>query len=184
MMSGVDISSIEIPDDLPEVEKSEYLIYQELMKEIEDEWLQIDNKTHPEFIKLLKTIEENKKIKTKQSEERYNARMKVIEDQSNLEIKKIEEETEDFKRNLFDRLIKAFAQSRDAILNQLKKELGPKEYSNFIQNNTINLPSIPTENQIRTRTQNIDDIKPHLRGSEIESDLKKIKSRSQAGQKI
>jgi len=169
------IAEIPIPDKLNEIQRAEYIAFQDAMTDLENEWIGLENGTNPEQIACLEQIQEIKNKRYAQADERLKLRVDIIEKQFKKESERIETEQEEYKKLLFDRLMRAYSQSYQSIVSQLKELMG-KEFATFNANNSIEFPSFVAEGQMRTRLQQPEEGKPRLHQSDVEKDIKLIQS--------
>ena len=165
------IRDIPLPPGLSEIEKAEFIAYQESMAELEDEWEALkagENSDQKDCVALLEEIREKRK---QQADERLRLRLEVIDKQVERERKRIEDEHEEAKKALFERIIKAYAQSYNAITAQLKETMSKDDYNAFISANGIDFPIISNESQIKTRMQQPEEPKIRLSTQEAAQDL-------------
>ena len=170
------IAEIPLPEGLSEVQRAEYIAFQDAMTDIENEWEQLSQGTNPDQRSCIELVNEIKEKRYAQAEERLKIRLEVIEHQVQKETEKIQSDLEEYTKNLFERLMKAYIQSYQAITGQLKEMMGQKEFNQYIQNHSISFPSVPSEGQMRTRTQQPDEAKPKLSTSDCEKDIRHIQA--------
>ena len=168
------IADIPLPDGLSEVQKAEFIAFQDAMTEIENEWEQLSNGTNPDQERCIQLVNEIKEKRYAQAKERLDIRLEVIENQVRKETEKIEADLEEYKEKLFERVMKAYQHSSLAISAQLKEQMGTKEFNQYMQTHSIDFPSFPSEGQMRTRTQQPDEAKPKLSTPDIEKDVRRI----------
>ena len=175
-MERKSISEIPLPEGLSDVQKAEFIAFQDAMTDIENEWKQLSEGTNPDQQRCIQLVDEIKQKRYDQAQERLKIRLEVIENQVQKETRKIESDLEDYKEKLFERVMKAYQHSAQAISSQLKDQMGTKEFNQFIQSHSIEFPSFPSEGQMRTRTQQPDEAKPKLSTSDIEKDVRRIQA--------
>lgn len=167
------IAEIPIPENLSEVQKAEYIAFRDAMTDIENEWEALENGTNPDQKSCIDLVKDTKKKRHAQAEERLKIRLEVIEEQMKRESERIKTDLDDYRKLLFERLMRAYYQSYQTITGHLKELLG-KEYQQFITAHPIDFPTVPSEGQMKTRTQQPDEGKPRLSSVDVEKDVHQI----------
>lgn len=173
------IRDIPIPDNLSTVEKAEYTAYQEAMGELEDEWEALqkgENINQKECIALLEQIKEKRR---QQADERMKLRLEVIDKQVEREKERINQEHEEACKALFERIVRAYRDSYNMLVSQLKEIMPKDEYSAFISQHSIEFPTISNESQFKTRMPQLEEPKNRVNAQEAEQDLRFIQSKLQ-----
>lgn len=172
-MSVESVKDIPIPEGLSPIELSEFNAYKIALCNLEEEWIQLQNGENDDQKTCISVIQEIKEKRTKQANERLNLRREIIEKQTERERERIEQEKDEYKRILFDRLIRSYHQAYQTITVQLKDLMG-KEYGQFIAMNGIDWPNMPSESAMRTRMQPPDEVKIRLSPPEVDADVRRI----------
>ena len=89
------------------------------------------------------------------------------------EHEKLQQEKADYNKQLFDRILRSYYQAYTSITSQLKELMG-KDYAQYIAVNAIEFPTIPSENQMRTRMQQPEDVKIKIAPAEADNDYRRI----------
>ena len=169
------IEDIPIPEDLTEVQKAEFIAYKSAMIQLEEEWIQLQSDQNPDQIACNEIIQETNDLKKKKILEKLETRRDIIKKQHQKEIEKIEKEFKVAKSTLNDRLIRAYYQSDQNIIAQLK-DLKGKDSTTYIAENSIDFPPIPSDSQMKTRTNQPEELKLRLSPQDCEKDIRKIQT--------
>ena len=167
------IKDIPIPNDLSSIEKIEFQAFQSSLIDLEEEWIKLKNNENTDQLTCLNLIKEIKEKRIEQANERKLLRIEIIEKQYQKEKERIEQEKEEYKKILFDRIVKSYYQSYLNVTSQLKELLG-KDYNQFISNYPIEWPQFINENNMKTRLQQNEDIPNRQTPADCEQDIKKI----------
>ncbi|EAY14906.1 hypothetical protein TVAG_380160 [Trichomonas vaginalis G3] len=167
------VAEIEIPNDLSDVDKAEFTAFKLALVDLEKEWNQLQDGTNPDQQTCLSIINDVKEKRIAQADERYKLRTEIIEKQTEKEREKIKQEQEEYKKLLFERLVRSYYQAYQSVTAQLKDLMG-KDYSQYISQNGITFPNIPSEVQMRTRMQPNEEAKIKLTPAENEHDMRLI----------
>lgn len=167
------VAEIPIPENLSEVEKAEFSAYKMALTELEKEWMQLQEGENPDQQTCMTLINEIKEKRIAQAEERLKLRKEIIEKQAEREREKIKQEQEEYKKLLFERIVRSYYQAYNTATNQLKELMG-KDYGPYIAQNGITFPNIPSEVQMRTRMQPPEEAKIRLTPVENEHDMRLI----------
>lgn len=172
MINTSKIEDIPIPEDLSEVQKAEFIAYQSAVIQLEKEWEQLQNDQNSDQIACNAIILDAHERKKKKIAEKLDTRKEIIKKQHQKETDKIEKEFKVAKTTLNDRLIRAYSQSDQNITTQLR-DLKGKDY---IGENSIEFPPIPSDPQMMTRTKQPEELKFRLSTQECEKDIRKIQT--------
>ena len=167
------ISEIPLPENLTDIQTAEYKAFVEAISNLEDQWIDLETGNNPEQKLCIEQIKQIKEKRELQAKERLDLRLKIIEKQYQKECEKIENEQEEYKKLLFDRLMRAYSQSYQMITSQLKDLMG-KEFNSFISTNGIEFPTFNPEGQMKTRFQQPEEGKPRLNQSDVDQDIRTI----------
>ncbi|EAY07481.1 hypothetical protein TVAG_499690 [Trichomonas vaginalis G3] len=167
------VSEIPVPDNLSDLERIEFNAYKQALVELEQEWLQLKNGENPDQKACQTYINDIKTKRIQQAQDRLNLRKEIIEKQAAKEKERILQQQEDYKKLLFERIIKSYHQSYNTVTSQLK-ELMDKDYGQFIAQNGITFPDIHNEQQVRTRMSQPEEPKIRLSSAESEQDVRLI----------
>ncbi|OHT12286.1 hypothetical protein TRFO_17981 [Tritrichomonas foetus] len=169
------IADITIPDDLPEVQRAEFVAYQKAMIDLEIEWNKLQNNENTDQKACIDIIQEQHERKKKKITERHELRKDIIQKQYQKETDRIDREFRVAKTTLNERLIRAYYQSDQNITAQLK-DLKGKDFAAYIQENAIDFPQMPPDTQMMTRTKQPEEVKIRLSSQECDRDLRRIQS--------
>ena len=169
------IEDIPIPTDLKEVQKAEFIAYQKAMIQLEEEWEQLQSNVNNDQKACNAIIQDSHERKKKKIAEKLSTRKDIIQKQQQKEIDKIEKEFKVAKTTLNDRLIRAYYQSYQNIIAQLK-DLKGKDFPSYNVENSIDFPPIPPDTQMMTRTKQPEELKFRLSSQECEKDLRRIQN--------
>ena len=171
---SISVSEIEAPQDWDPVKKAEFEAYKSALAEIEKEVIELqkgENADQKQCIEHLEQIREKRKITAQQ---RLDDRLENIEAQYKREQEKIETEREDYKKLLFDRLIRSYTQSYHTLCSQLKDVMG-KDYAEYIAVKGLNFPILQgSEIHMKSKMSQPEEAKIKLSPAEIEHDMKRI----------
>jgi len=168
------VRDIPIPDNLSHIERAEYTAYLNTLADLEDEWNKLQNGENEDQLTCISMIEEMKNRRIDQSNERLKLKLEIIEKQYEREREKILADKEEYQKQLFDRLLKAYYQSYNNISSQLKDLMG-KDHIEFLAQHQISFPQF-TESTMRTRVQQPEEVRPKLTPAECEADIRAIQS--------
>ena len=168
------VRDIQTPNDWNPIQKAEFKAYKSALIEIEQEYIQLQNGENIDQKQCIAHLEEIRDKRKSQAKQRLEARIENIEKQYQREQEKIEYEREEYKKLLFDRLIRSYSQSYHTICSQLKDVMG-KDYAQYIATKGLNFPILQgSEMQLKSKMSQPEEAKIKLSPSEIEQDLKRI----------
>ena len=168
------VANIEAPESFTDIQKAEFYAYRASLAEIEKEYLELKDGKNLDQQQCIEQLEEIRRKKLERAEKNFEMRKEMIEANSKKEIEKIEEEKDEYKKILFEKLVRSYNQSYLHITAQLRELLG-KEYGQFIAENGIDFPSLQgAETQMKSKMSQPDEAKIRLSPAEAEHDIKYI----------
>ena len=170
----VPISSIPLPDDLDDVHKVEFTVFQETMTQIESDAARLRAGDNADQLSVRALLNEIRDRRRAQADERRRLRLEVVGQEVENERERIAKEYEEAKNALYKRIVRALYQSDTNILNQLKELMG-RDYAAFIAENAIQFPTMPPDTQMQTRLQQPEEAQMRLSQAEAERDLREIR---------
>lgn len=173
------VREIPLPEDLSELQKIEFEAFQSSLGTLEDEWNSLEDNNNPHQKECIKILDENRENRKQEALERLNLRLAVINQQVDISTDRVDVDTQNAKQMFYDRIMRAYYASYQNLLSQLQNLMSEEEYSNYIQDNSIDFPAFPDDNTMKTRMQESEALKIRISPQEIEHDLRKIQSRLQ-----
>lgn len=173
------VRDIPIPDDLDQIKRAEFIAFQESLAALETEWQQLLQGENENRKMCVEILEERTAKRKQQAEDRLKLRLDVIEKQVEKESERIEIENEEAKRILWERLVRAYAQSYNTITGQLKDLMGKDSFQAYIADKAIFANAqfpMQSDSQMKTRMQQPEDMKIKMTPQECERDLKLIQA--------
>lgn len=170
---SVSIDSIPIPEDISEIDKVEFNAYKMALIGMENEWNQLNADQNPDHQTCIAIINEIKDKRIAQANERLKLKLEIIDKQTEKEREKLNQEESDYKKQLFDRILRSYYQAYQSVTSQLKELMG-KDYAQFMAVNAIDFPTIPSESQMRTRLQQPEEAKIRIAPAEADNDYRRI----------
>ena len=170
----VPILSIPLPEDLDEVKKVEFKVFQDTIAQIEADAARLrdgENLDQQSVHSLLNEIRDRRRA---QADERRQLRFAVVEQEVENGRERIASEYEEAKGALYKRIVRALYQSDTNILNQLKELMG-RDFAAFQAGNAIQFPTMPPDTQMQTRLQQPEEAQMRLPPAEAERDLRRIR---------
>ena len=167
------IEDIPIPDDLNEIDAAEFNAYKMALIDLEKEFKQLMEDSNPDHQTCISIINEIKDKRIAEADERLKLKLEIIDKQTEKEHEKLQQEKADYNKQLFDRILRSYYQAYTSITSQLKELMG-KDYAQYIAVNAIEFPTIPSENQMRTRMQQPEDVKIKIAPAEADNDYRRI----------
>ena len=167
------IEEIPLPEDLNGVDVAEFTAYKMALIDLEIEFQQLKENTNPDQQTCISIINEIKDKRIAEADERLKLKLEIIDKQTEKEHEKLQKEKQAYNEQLFDRILRSYYQAYTSITSQLKELMG-KDYAQYIAVNSIEFPTIPSENQMRTRMQQPEDVKIRIAPAEADNDYRRI----------